>query len=63
MPRRAPLPAASLCGMHELLAKYDEQVRCVSPFDGVERTDRIVRILLPHWRGVLWSGLRGVTPA
>ena len=43
--------------MHVLLAKYDEQVRRVSPFDGVERTDRIVRILLPHWRGVLWSGL------
>jgi GNAT superfamily N-acetyltransferase len=43
--------------MHELLAKYDEQVRRVSPFDGVERTERIVRILLPHWRGVLWSGL------
>ena len=43
--------------MHELLAKYDEQVRRVSPFDGVERTDRLIRILLPHWRGVLWSDL------
>ena len=33
--------------MHELLTKYDEQVRRVSPFDGVERTERVVRILLP----------------
>ena len=47
--------------MHELLAKYDEQVRRVSPFEGVERTDRIVRILLPHWRGVLWSNLDEAT--
>jgi GNAT superfamily N-acetyltransferase len=47
--------------MHELLAKYDEQVRRVSPFEGVERTDQIVRILLPHWRGVLWSNLDEAT--
>lgn len=47
--------------MHELLAKYDEQVRRVSPFEGIERTDRIVRILLPHWRGVLWSNLDEAT--
>jgi hypothetical protein len=47
--------------MHELLAKYDQQVRRVSPFDGVERTERIVRILLPHWRGVLWSDLDEAT--
>jgi GNAT superfamily N-acetyltransferase len=43
--------------MHELLAKYAEQVRRVSDFDGVERDGRVIRILLPHWRGVLWSGL------
>ena len=43
--------------MHELLAAYDRQVRRVSDFDGVERTDRVIRILLPHWRGVLWSDL------
>ena len=43
--------------MDELLEKYDRQVRRVSPFDGVERTDRVIRILLPHWRGVLWSDL------
>ena len=53
--------ACSLCGMHELLAKYEEQVRRVSPFDNVERSERIVRILLPHWRGVLWSALDGET--
>ena len=47
--------------MHELLARYDEQVRRVSPFEGIERTDRIVRILLPHWRGVLWSNLDEAT--
>jgi GNAT superfamily N-acetyltransferase len=43
--------------MHELLAKYEEQVRRISPFDNVERDDHIVRIILPHWRGVLWSNL------
>jgi GNAT superfamily N-acetyltransferase len=47
--------------MHELLEKYDRQVRRVSPFEGVERTERIVRILLPHWRGVLWSDLDETT--
>jgi GNAT superfamily N-acetyltransferase len=47
--------------MHELLAKYEEQVRRVSPFDNVERDDRIVRIILPHWRGVLWSNLDEAT--
>ena len=49
--------AANLCHVHELLAAYDRQVRRVSDFDGVERTDRVIRILLPHWRGVLWSDL------
>jgi len=43
--------------MHELLKAYDEQVRRVSDFDGVEREDHLIRILLPHWRGVLWSDL------
>ena len=43
--------------MHELLAAYDQQVRRVSDFDGVERTESVIRILLPHWRGVLWSDL------
>ena len=43
--------------MHELLALYDRQVRRVSAFDDVEREDRVIRILLEHWRGVLWSDL------
>jgi GNAT superfamily N-acetyltransferase len=43
--------------MRELLGAYDRQVRRVSNFDGVERSDRVIRILLPHWRGVLWSDL------
>jgi GNAT superfamily N-acetyltransferase len=47
--------------MHELLEAYDQQVRRVSDFDGVERTDRVIRILLPHWRGVLWSDLDEAT--
>jgi len=54
-------PCASLSPMHELLAAYDQQVRRVSNFDGVERTDRVIRILLPHWRGVLWSDLDETT--
>ncbi len=43
--------------MHDLLAAYDQQVRRVSNFDGVEREGRVIRILLEHWRGVLWSDL------
>jgi GNAT superfamily N-acetyltransferase len=53
--------AANLSNVHELLAAYDRQVRRVSDFDGVERTDRVIRILLPHWRGVLWSNLDAST--
>ena len=47
----------SLHVMHELLIEYDRQVRRVSNFDDVEREDRVIRILLEHWRGVLWSDL------
>lgn len=47
--------------MHELLRLFDRQVRRVSAFDGVEREDRVIRILLEHWRGVLWSDLDETT--
>ena len=43
--------------MHELLAIYEEQVRRRPTWEGVERADRVIRLLHPAWRGILWSDL------
>jgi hypothetical protein len=43
--------------MHELLEQYDRLVRQHPEGDGVERADRIIRILADTWRMVAWSDL------
>jgi hypothetical protein len=43
--------------VHELLEKYDRLVRQHPHGDGVERADRVIRILADTWRMVLWSDL------
>ena len=47
--------------MHELLALFDEQVRRRPSWDSVEHADRVIRLLHPAWRGILWSDLDGAT--
>jgi GNAT superfamily N-acetyltransferase len=43
--------------MHDLLAKYDQQVRRRAPWNGAEFDDHVNRTILPAWRGVTWSEL------
>ncbi len=43
--------------MHELLEQYDRRVRQRPEGDGVERADRVIRILADTWRMVAWSDL------
>jgi len=47
--------------MHELLALFDEQVRRRPSWDSIEHADRVIRLLHPAWRGILWSDLDGAT--
>jgi Acetyltransferase (GNAT) family len=43
--------------MHELLERYDRLVRQQPGGDGVERGERVIRVLADTWRMVLWSDL------
>ena len=43
--------------MHPLLAIFDEQVRRRPTWEGVEHADRVIRLLHPSWKGVLWSDI------
>lgn len=43
--------------MDEVLTRFDEQMRRRPSWDGVERGDRVTRVVGTGWNGVVWSDL------